>query len=118
MTIGDRIKAIRIDLGMTQEDLAKLTGTTKQTIYKYEQNIVTNIPTNRVEQIAQALHTTPVYLMGWDEVTAKEPPALKGDELPRDPLDVRLAELTAGLTKDQKELLIAQLELMVSSRET
>lgn len=44
MTIGDRIKKLRKDRDMTQEELAKCIDSKKQTIYKYENNIVTNIP--------------------------------------------------------------------------
>ena len=43
MTVGERIKSSRIAKGATQEELAKVLGTTKQTIYKYENNIVSNI---------------------------------------------------------------------------
>lgn len=44
MTKGERIKLLREKANMTQEELAKLLNTTKQTIYKYEQSVVTNIP--------------------------------------------------------------------------
>lgn len=67
MTIGDRIKKLRKDKGMTQEELAKYIDSTKQTIYKYENNIITNIPSDKIEKIAKALQTTPSYLMGWDD---------------------------------------------------
>lgn len=43
-TIGERIKAAREAKGMSQEDLGKSFGATKQTIYKYETGIITNIP--------------------------------------------------------------------------
>lgn len=67
MTIGDRIRLARQHSGFTQEDLAKASGTSKQTIYKYEMNIVTNIPSDRVEAIAKLLGVSPAYLMGWDD---------------------------------------------------
>ena len=66
MTKGERIKLLREKANMTQEELAKLLNTTKQTIYKYEQSIVTNIPSDRVERIAEVLNTTPAYIMGWE----------------------------------------------------
>ena len=66
MTKGERIKLLREKANMTQEELAKLLKTTKQTIYKYEQSIVTNIPSDRVERIAEVLNTTPAYIMGWE----------------------------------------------------
>lgn len=56
---------------MTQEELAKYIDSTKQTIYKYENNIVTNIPSDKIEKIAEALGTTPFYLMGWNDTASK-----------------------------------------------
>lgn len=66
MKKGERIKALRVGANLTQEELAKLIKTTKQTIYKYENGLITNIPSDSIEDLAQVLHTTPAYLMGWD----------------------------------------------------
>jgi len=68
MTIGDRIKTLRKERGMTQEELAKYINSTKQTIYKYENNIVTNIPSDKIEKISEVFGVTPSYLMGWDNI--------------------------------------------------
>lgn len=68
MTVGERIKERREALSMTQTTLADTVGTTKQNIYKYENGIITNIPSDKVEAIAVALNTTPAYLMGWDDI--------------------------------------------------
>lgn len=65
--IGQKIKERRELLKMTQEELGKACGTTKQTIFKYEAGIVTNIPMDRLEKIAAALRTSPAWLMGWDD---------------------------------------------------
>lgn len=67
MSIGKRIKKTREDLKLTQEYVAKKVGVAIQTIYKYENEIVTNIPLDKLEKIAKALRTTPAYLMGWEE---------------------------------------------------
>lgn len=67
MSIGKRIKDRRKQLGLTQDELADRVKTTKQTIYKYEKGIVTNLPSDRIEQLANALETTPAYLMGWED---------------------------------------------------
>ena len=67
MKIGDRIKSLRNALNISQTELANRVGTTKQNIYKYENGIITNIPSDKVEQIAMILETTPAHLMGWDE---------------------------------------------------
>lgn len=67
MTLGDRIKMLREEKKITQSELAHIIHATKQTIYKYENNIVTNIPSDKIEKIAVALETSPSYLMGWDK---------------------------------------------------
>lgn len=71
MDKGSRIKVARESKNLTQEELGSLCGTTKQTIFKYENNIVTNIPTDRLEKIAEVLDVTPAYLMGWEKAMLK-----------------------------------------------
>lgn len=76
INIGDRIKFNREQKGLTQEELGKLCKTTKQTIYKYENSIVTNIPLDRLALIAQALDVSQAYLMGWEDNLDSVPPNL------------------------------------------
>lgn len=65
MTIGERIKELRNKIGYTQTDLADRIGVSKQTLYKYENGIITNIPSDKIELLAKQLNTTPAALMGW-----------------------------------------------------
>lgn len=67
MTIGERIKATRKRERISQVELAEKTHTLKQTLYKYENNIITNIPSDKVEAIAHVLDVSPAYLMGWED---------------------------------------------------
>ncbi|MBQ7718207.1 MAG: LexA family transcriptional regulator [Clostridia bacterium] len=67
MTIGERIKQEREKLGLTQSDVAKRVGCAIQTVFKYENGIVTNIPLDKISKIANALDVTPAYLMGWND---------------------------------------------------
>ena len=67
MTVGDRIRATRKREGISQTDLAQKMGVIKQTLYKYETGIVTNIPSEKIEAAAKALGVTPGYLMGWED---------------------------------------------------
>ena len=48
-------------------------GTTKQTIHKYETGIISNIPASKIKAMSDKLHTTPAYLMGWEERPDIEP---------------------------------------------
>lgn len=65
MTKGNRIKKLRESLGLAQTDVAKTIGVSKQTLYKYENDIVTNIPSDKIEALARVLDSTPEYIMGW-----------------------------------------------------
>ena len=57
MALSDNIRAKRIERGMTMEELAESIGTTKQQIYKYEQNLGKPQP-ERFVVLAKALGTT------------------------------------------------------------
>lgn len=67
MTIGERIKQLREERDITQTELANAVGASKQTIYKYEKGIVTNIPSEKIELIATYFSVSPAYLMGWTD---------------------------------------------------
>lgn len=72
MTIGERIKAIRESLHISQVDFADKINVSKQTLYKYENSIITNIPSDKIEAIAFVGNTSPAYIMGWeDDSTSK-----------------------------------------------
>lgn len=73
MTVGDRIRQVRQEQGVTQQELADYIGVSKQAVYKYENNIVTNIPTDKVDAIAKRLKVSPAYLMGWEEQPTPKP---------------------------------------------
>lgn len=67
MTIGERIKEVRNRLNMSQVSFADKIDVSKQTLYKYENDIITNIPSDKIEAIAKIGNVSPAYLMGWDE---------------------------------------------------
>lgn len=67
MDIGNRIKQRRIDLDISAEDLSDMIGKSRATIYRYENGDIKNMPTTVLEPLAEALRTTPEYLMGWTD---------------------------------------------------
>jgi transcriptional regulator with XRE-family HTH domain len=79
--IGDRIKARRIELGLTQDELAKKLGyKSRSTINKIELNI-NDITQPKIIDFAAALDTTVSYLMGLDSDTSeKSLSAIIGEE--------------------------------------
>lgn len=71
MNIGARIKARRKTIGMSAEELGRRLGKDRSTIYRYEKGDIENLPLDILEPIADALRTTPQYLMGWQETQQK-----------------------------------------------
>ena len=69
MDKGQRIKHLRELKHISKTDLAEMIGTSKQNLYKYENGIITNIPSDKIELMAQIFNVSPCYIMGWDQST-------------------------------------------------
>lgn len=67
MPIGERIKRLREEAGLSQVNFAGKINVSKQTLYKYENNLITNIPSDKIEAIAKTVSVSPAYLMGWSD---------------------------------------------------
>lgn len=66
MDRGKLLKELRESKQLSQTEAARHLGVSKQTLYKYENNIITNIPSDIIERIATLYETTPAALMGWE----------------------------------------------------
>lgn len=68
MTVGERIKRRRKELGLNADQLAERVGVNRATIYRYESDEITNMGTDILIPLAEALRTTPAWiLMGGDD---------------------------------------------------
>ena len=72
-TIGERIRDARESKKISQEELGRACKITKQTIYKYETGVITNIPLDKLEIIADVLDVSSAYLAGWSDDPAPLP---------------------------------------------
>ncbi|MDO4814207.1 MAG: helix-turn-helix transcriptional regulator [Gemella sp.] len=66
MNVGCKIKELRLSKNYTLDHLGKMVDISRQTLHKYEQGIITNIPKEKIEALAKALGTNPAYLYGWE----------------------------------------------------
>ena len=71
-TTGARIRSARKASGLSQSALAEKIGSTKQTIYKYENDMITNIPLDKLKAIAASLSIPPDDLLGWKNKSEEE----------------------------------------------
>ena len=66
MTPGERLRQLRKEHHMTQEQLGEIIGVQKAAIQKYEKGTVQNIKRASLLKLAKALETTPEYILGWE----------------------------------------------------
>jgi len=71
MSIGERIKARRLELGLSVDEVAKRLNRDRATVYRYESNEIENLPISILEPLAEILQTSPAYLMGWEKKTSE-----------------------------------------------
>ena len=67
MAIGTKLKELRKQNKMTLEDVAVHINVGRATVLKYENGMITNIPSDKIEQLSRLFNVSPSYLMGWDE---------------------------------------------------
>lgn len=94
MTKGERIRTRREQIGLSQTALADMIGESKQTVYKYESGIISNIPSDKVESIAEVLNVPPAWIMGWENDSQPIPPGFE----PLPPMDLvpRVGAIACG----------------------
>lgn len=68
MTLGDIVRNKRIELNMTQEDLAKAVGTTKATVSRWESGDIHKMKRSMIAAVSVALHLDPLLFFQQEEV--------------------------------------------------
>lgn len=64
MTIGERIKARRLELGLSADQVAEKLNVDRTTIFRYERGAIGKVPVDVLAELAKILYTSPTYLMG------------------------------------------------------
>ena len=60
----NRIKKLRQERGLSVQELADMIGKNRATVYRYENGDIENMSSKAMQDLASALNTTPMYLMG------------------------------------------------------
>ena len=110
MNVGDRIKKRRLELGLTQEELAKKAGyKSRSSINKIE--LSRDLPLPKVQEVARILDCSPSYLLGWEDESSVIESA-KTDVMLSN-MDDRLeayALKLSKLSKDDQELIMNMID--------
>ena len=67
MTIQERIKNRRLELGMTLREVSIKLGIAESSVSRYETGNIAHMGIDKLKALADVLQTTPSYLMGWEE---------------------------------------------------
>lgn len=79
--IGEKIKKRRLELGMSQQELADKTGYSARSAINKIESGERDVKRSKVEVFASALKTTPEYLMGWEENSDDKPSPISDSDL-------------------------------------
>lgn len=101
MDLKERIKRYRKANKLTLEEVAHKIGVSKQTVQKYENGIISNIPSDRIEAMAKVFNCTPADLMGWEDLNEKESKDITFDDFTYAFLDE-----SKELTEENKQKLL------------
>lgn len=112
MSVGELIKMERIRNRLSQEDVAKAIGSTKQAVYKYENGIVTNIPMDKIEILSSLFGVTPSYLMGWEESPTNNSPT----EAQLSEGEMKLVELFRQLPEESQRMYLEVLRATLKNQ--
>lgn len=125
MTVGERIKQRRQELGYSQEELAKKMGYSGKSSVCKAETFGDNITTAKISKFAKALDCTESYLMGWsseyDNAPASELLRIENEQLERykaetlepfNDTEKKCIELFGELNNEQQELILNMMKNM------
>lgn len=67
LTVGERIKSLRVEQNMTQEELGEILGVTKAAVQKYENGTIRNFKSDTIRTLCDTFQMPPVYFI-YDQV--------------------------------------------------
>ena len=109
MDLGQKIHMLRKNKGMTLAELGQKVGVGASTVRKWETGFIENLRRDKIKKLADALSTTPAYLMGWEEEgtqTAHDKPKLRSV--------ARLEEI--DISEEEDEDIRKYIEFLLSKR--
>ena len=66
MTLGEKIRTLRLENGMSMEELAHLLGVQRSAVNKYEKGIVVNLKRSTIASLARIFSVSPSYFLDDD----------------------------------------------------
>lgn len=67
ITVGERLKELRLRCSYTLEEVGKKLNFSRQTLQRYESGVISNIPSGKIESLSEIYNVSPAYIMGWED---------------------------------------------------
>ena len=105
MTIGDKIRIRRKELGMTMEEVGEKMGVQRSAVNKYEKNMV-ELKASQVKDLAKILDVSVFYLLDDDREDEEDRLviAYRNAERPIRRAALQMLEDSAGIVRYQHEI--------------
>lgn len=118
MKTAEKIKLLRTEKGMTQEELGKACGLQRAAINKYEKGTVVNIKRSVLQKLADALGVAPVDLLDDNEAVLfnSDGTVVVLPEKPQDTQRKKLLYYYSQLDGASAEMLIAVAKTMAEQQ--
>lgn len=115
LEISRKIKDLRSARNMTLEQVAKIVGVGKSTVRKWETGTIANMKRDKIAKLAQALGTSPLYLMGWSADEEAETAIAKQKGLSDD--EIAVLDLFRKVPEDKRKMVIQMIQVALSTNE-
>ena len=114
--IANKIKARRVELGLTLEDVAKAVGVGRSTVRKWETGMIRNMGRDKIAALAKVLQLNPVELVpmpGADRTEDEE----RLEALHRDPRLGLLFDRTRNMSHEDVEFMLQMADRILKERD-
>ena len=114
MELKDIIKSRRLALNITLEEVAEIVGVSRATVSRWESGNISNMRRDRIALLADALRTSPDYIMGLTD--DPNPVIEKPAPIAESELDNSLIKLLVKLTPDEIKQVDAFVQGLIAAR--
>ena len=117
--IANKIKARRVELGLTLEDVAKAVGVGRSTVRKWETGMIRNMGRDKIAALAQVLQMNPVDFVPGDfrQDQLDDEDQQRLEALHRDPRLGLLFDRTRNMSHDDVEFMLKMADRILKERD-
>lgn len=111
MKLNENIRLLRIEKGMTLEEIGKKLSVSRQTVQRYESGEIPNVPYEKIEILAKIFGCSRAYLMGWQDEKEWKSNESQGSE------EAKIVKMYNQLTLGNKKVVRSLMENLIECQD-